>query len=89
MRSYDSPTPSTALSRCCSPVPAAGSAAATTTFACSRGTAQAEHHTDAGIVVGACDHLHVSDRSHPDTVDLTYENLAAANRPAPTGAAAT
>jgi alpha-beta hydrolase superfamily lysophospholipase len=43
------------------------------------GYSQAAHHTDEGIVVVACDHLHVGDSSHPDTFDLSFEHLAAAN----------
>jgi alpha-beta hydrolase superfamily lysophospholipase len=43
------------------------------------GYSQAEHHTAQGLVLVACDHLHVGDSSHPDTFDLTFEILAAAN----------
>src|SRR5690349_6252094 len=43
------------------------------------GYSQAEYHTDSGFVFVACDHLDVGDSSHPDTFDLTFENLAEAN----------
>ena len=43
------------------------------------GYSQAEHHTGQGMVVVACDHLGVGDSSQPDTFELSYERLAAAN----------
>jgi alpha-beta hydrolase superfamily lysophospholipase len=43
------------------------------------GYSQAEHHTGRGMVVVACDHLGVGDSSEPDTFELSYERLAAAN----------
>jgi len=43
------------------------------------GYSQAEFHCAAGMIFVACDHLGVGESSQPDTFDLTYENLAAAN----------
>jgi alpha-beta hydrolase superfamily lysophospholipase len=43
------------------------------------GYSQAAHHTGAGFVFVACDHLGVGDSSQPDLLALTYENLAEAN----------
>ena len=43
------------------------------------GYSQAEHHTARGVVVVASDHLGVGDSSQPDTFELSYERLAAAN----------
>ncbi|SNQ50424.1 conserved hypothetical protein [Frankia canadensis] len=44
------------------------------------GYSQAAHHTAAGLVVVACDHLFVGDSARPaDPLALTYENLAATN----------
>jgi len=43
------------------------------------GYSQAEHHTAQGTVLVACDHLGVGDSSQPDTFELSYERLAAAN----------
>jgi pimeloyl-ACP methyl ester carboxylesterase len=43
------------------------------------GYSEAEHHTGEGMVVVACDHLGVGDSSQPDTFELSYERLAAAN----------
>ncbi len=43
------------------------------------GYSEAEHHTGAGLVVVACDHLGVGDSSQSDTFELSYERLAAAN----------
>lgn len=40
---------------------------------------QAKHHAGEGFVFVACDHLGVGDSAQPDTFELTYENLAAAN----------
>src|SRR5207247_1246243 len=39
----------------------------------------AEHQTGRGFVLVACDHLGVGDSSRPDTFELSYERLAAAN----------
>src|SRR5207248_711265 len=43
------------------------------------GYSQAEFHCAAGMIFVACDHLGVGESSQPDTFELTYENLAAAN----------
>jgi len=43
------------------------------------GYSQAEYHVARGRIFVACDHLGVGDSSLPDTLALTYENLAAAN----------
>jgi len=43
------------------------------------GYSQAEHHAAEGLVTVACDHLGVGDSSQPDTFQLGYERLAAAN----------
>jgi pimeloyl-ACP methyl ester carboxylesterase len=43
------------------------------------GYSQAEHHTGLGVVVVACDHLGVGESSQPDTFELSYERIAAAN----------
>ncbi len=43
------------------------------------GYSQAEHHTAGGFVFVACDHVGVGESSQPDTLRLTFENLAAAN----------
>lgn len=45
-----------------------------------RGYSQAQHHTDAGFVFVACDHLGVGQSSLPDPASLTLEAVPAANR---------
>jgi alpha-beta hydrolase superfamily lysophospholipase len=46
------------------------------------GYSQAEHHTAAGFVFVACDHLGVGTSSLPDPASLTFETVPAANRAA-------
>jgi alpha-beta hydrolase superfamily lysophospholipase len=46
------------------------------------GYSQAEHHTRQGYAFVACDQLYVGDSSQPDTIDLTFENLAEADHAA-------
>jgi pimeloyl-ACP methyl ester carboxylesterase len=44
------------------------------------GYSQAEHHAQRGIITVACDQLGVGDSSEPDRTQLSYENVAAADR---------